>query len=93
MQTIRKLTGRVRFLVVSIALVNTETCGTASHACGREPVGKRSTTEAESSHTHQDSSRKSGMPTPVQVSTFANAAGLAFDKSYNLWAVIDPNRW
>jgi hypothetical protein len=32
------------------------------------------------------------MPTPVQVRTFANAVGLAFDKSHNLWAVIDPNQ-
>src|SRR5580692_8219629 len=37
--------------------------------------------------------KKSGMPTPIKVTgTFANSAtGLAFDKSQNLWAVIDDD--
>ena len=33
--------------------------------------------------------KKSGMPTPTHLSTFSSARGLAFDKSHNLWAVID----
>ncbi|HEY9157082.1 hypothetical protein [Candidatus Binatus sp.] len=32
---------------------------------------------------------KSGMPTPIDLNTFGNVTGLAFDKSHNLWAVID----
>jgi sugar lactone lactonase YvrE len=30
--------------------------------------------------------KKSGMPTPLQLSTFRSVLGLAFDKSHNLWA-------
>src|SRR5260370_42533838 len=33
--------------------------------------------------------KKSGTPTPNHLSTFSSARGLAFDKSQNLWAVID----
>jgi sugar lactone lactonase YvrE len=32
--------------------------------------------------------KKSGMPTPVQLSTFGEVLGLAFDKSHNLWADV-----
>jgi sugar lactone lactonase YvrE len=32
--------------------------------------------------------KKSGMPTPVQLSTFRDVLGLAFDKSHNLWADV-----
>ncbi len=33
--------------------------------------------------------KQSGMPTPIHLSTFNSATGLAFDKSKNLWAVVD----
>jgi hypothetical protein len=33
--------------------------------------------------------KTSGTPTPTQLSTFSDASGLAFDKSHNLWAVVD----
>ena len=36
--------------------------------------------------------KKSGMPAPVEVSTFGFATGLAFDKSHNLWAVVGSTR-
>jgi streptogramin lyase len=35
--------------------------------------------------------RKSGMPTPLQLSTFDFVAGLAFDSSGNLWATVVPD--
>jgi hypothetical protein len=35
--------------------------------------------------------KKSGMPTPTDVSTFATVTGLAFDNSNNLWAVANED--
>ena len=35
--------------------------------------------------------KKSGMPTPIALSTFATVTGLAFDHSHNLWAVANED--
>lgn len=35
--------------------------------------------------------KKSGMPSPIVLSTFTNTIGIAFDKSHNLWAVVDED--
>jgi len=35
--------------------------------------------------------KKSGMPTPIALSTFATVTGLAFDASHNLWAVANED--
>lgn len=35
--------------------------------------------------------KKSGMPTPIDLSTFASVTGLAFDDSHNLWAVANED--
>ncbi len=56
----------------------------------REPVGVGHERQAAaSSRTHQDNSPRSGTPTPIHLSTFDAATGIAFDDSHNLWAVID----
>lgn len=35
--------------------------------------------------------KKSGMPTPLDLSTFTSVSGLAFDGSHNLWAVVEED--
>jgi hypothetical protein len=35
--------------------------------------------------------KKNGTPTPAHLSSYGNATGLAFDKSNNLWAVVDDS--
>jgi hypothetical protein len=90
MQTIRNFNGRVRIMAAAISLLML-TCGTPSHAwCANLWVALDNGGGIASYPSGQ--LKKSGMPTPIHLSTFANAIGLAFDKSDNLWAVIDPNQ-
>jgi sugar lactone lactonase YvrE len=35
--------------------------------------------------------KTSGTPTPIQLTKFGDATGLAFDKSHNLWAVVEDD--
>jgi hypothetical protein len=91
MQTIRYIKGRGRFLAAAIALL-VLTCGRPSRAwCASADlwVGFSNTVGIESYTSKQ--LKKSGMPTPTRVSTFADATGLAFDESNNLWAVSENN--
>jgi streptogramin lyase len=78
-----------RRLAVAIAIL-TLTCGTPPHAwCANTNLwvafddggGIASYTSAQL--------KKSGTPTPTLMGTFTYATGLAFDKSHNLWAVVD----
>jgi len=76
-----------RRIVAAIALL-TLTCGTASQVwCANLWVSYYSSGGIESYKPAQ--LKKSGTPTPIQLSTFDTVTGLAFDKSHNLWAVIN----
>jgi streptogramin lyase len=89
MQTIRNLTGRGRFLAAAIALLML-TCGTPSHAwCANLWIAFYNGGGIESYKSGQ--LKKSGMPTPIHLSTFDSVTRLAFDKSHNLWAVVDDD--
>ena len=35
--------------------------------------------------------KTSGTPTPIQLTKFGDVSGLAFDKSHNLWAVVEDD--
>jgi secreted PhoX family phosphatase len=88
MQTIRDLTGRGRLLTAVIAFL-TLICGTPSHAwCGSENLWISFTGTGIDSYTSKQI-KKSGMPSPIHLSTFDFVPGLAFDKSKNLWVVVD----
>jgi len=79
---------RWRRLLAAIALVML-TCGAPSHAwCGENLWVSFYGGLIESYSSGQ--LKKSGMPTPIQLSALSNAGGLAFDKSHNLW-VDDDN--
>ena len=73
-------------LVAAIALLML-TCGAPSHAwCANlwisfYGLGIESYTSGQL--------KTSGTPTPIDLSTFGNVPGIAFDKSNNLWAVIN----
>jgi ligand-binding sensor domain-containing protein len=75
-----------RRLAAAIALLMLS-CGAPSHAwCANLWAAFDSGGGIESYTSGQLA--KSGTPTPIQLSTFSEATGLAFDKSHNLWAVI-----
>jgi len=78
---------RWRRLVAAVALAML-TCGAPSHAwCGENLwVAFESGGGIESYTSGQ--LKKSGTPSPVGLSTFSEAIGLAFDKSHNLWATV-----
>lgn len=78
---------RWRRLAAAIALLML-TCATPSHAwCASTNLWvAHGTTGIESYKSGQ--LKKSGMPTPIQLSTFSQVTGLAFDKSHNLWATV-----
>jgi hypothetical protein len=81
-----------RRLATSIVLLML-TCGVPTHAwCANLWVSFYRGSGIESYTSQQ--LKKSGMPTSVKVTgTLANSAtGLAFDKSKNLWAVIDDDK-
>jgi len=87
MQMIGSLAVRIRFLAAAIALVML-TCGTRSKAwCASQNLWFSSYSSGVESYT-TGQLKKSGMPTPIQLSTFSDASGLAFDKSHNLWVVV-----
>lgn len=77
---------RSRRLAAAVAFVAL-TCATPSHAKstnlwvafdGGDGIGSYPSGQL----------RKSGMSTPIHLSTFSDVRGLAFDKSHNLWAVV-----
>jgi sugar lactone lactonase YvrE len=87
MQTTRDLIGRVRFPAAAIALLIL-TCGTPSRAwCGNTNLWVAHDITGIASYT-SGQLKKSGTPTPIQLSTFSEETGLAFDKSHNLWATV-----
>jgi ligand-binding sensor domain-containing protein len=83
--------GRVRFPAAAIALLML-TCGTPSSAwCASKNLwvaNQNGVIELYSSK----QLKKSGMPTPIELSIAGTAQGLAFDKSKNLWAVLHHDR-
>ncbi|MGD0120462.1 MAG: hypothetical protein ABSD30_20530 [Candidatus Binatus sp.] len=91
MQTVRELKGQDRFLMAAIALVML-TCAMPSRAWSASKslwVAYSQGGGVESYSTKQ--LKKSGMPTPIEVSTYEDATGVAFDASGNLWAVVNQN--
>jgi len=85
MQTIRKLAGRGRFLAALIVLLLL-TCGMMPFSawCGSENLWIANVDGYGIESFTPGQLRKSGMPTPIQVTTYSDTAGLAFDKSHNL---------
>jgi DNA-binding beta-propeller fold protein YncE len=80
---------RGRRLAVAIALLMLA-CGAPSHAwCDNLWVSFDSGGGIELYTRGQ--LKTSGMPTPTLLSTFSYVSGLAFDKSHNLWAVINDD--
>lgn len=78
---------RWRRLVAAVALVML-TCGAPSRAwCGENLWVTFESGGGIESYT-SGQLKKSGMPSPVGLSTFSEATGLAFDKSHNLWATV-----
>src|SRR5271156_5968649 len=91
MQTVRELKGQDRFLISAIALVML-TCAMPSRAWSASKslwVAYSQGGGIESYSTKQ--LKKSGMPTPIEISTYEDATGVAFDASGNLWAVVNQN--
>ena len=91
MQAVRKLKGQIRFLIAAIALAML-TCAMPSRAWSASQslwVAYSQGGGIESYSTKQ--LKKSGMPTPIDVSTYQYATGVAFDASGNLWAVVNQN--
>jgi streptogramin lyase len=91
MQTVRELKGQDRFLISAIALVML-TCAMPSRAWSASTslwVAYSQGGGIESYSTKQ--LKKSGMPTPIEISTYEDATGVAFDASGNLWAVVNQN--
>jgi hypothetical protein len=89
METIRNHTERVRFLAMAIVLL-VLTGGTPSHAwCASANLWIVFFDGGGIESYRSGQLKKSGMPAPIHLSTFDDATGLAFDKSHNLWAVID----
>ena len=87
MQTIRNLTGRVRFPAAAIALLLL-TCGAPSHAWCASADLWVATDDADSIEAYTSAQLKtSGAPSPTSLTS--PALGLAFDKSHNLWAVAN----
>jgi len=90
MQTIRNLAGRVRFQAVLVVLL-VVTCGTPLSAwCGSENLWIANSDGFGIESFTSGQLKKSGMPAPIQVTTYSDTAGLAFDKSHNLWVVLPP---
>jgi tripartite motif-containing protein 71 len=86
MQTICNLMRRIRFLTV-LAIV---TCGAPSQAwCGSQSLWVSYYEVSGIASFTSKQLKKSGTPTPTELSTYADASGLAFDQSGNLWAVVD----
>ena len=88
MQAVRKRKGQDRFLIAAIALVML-TCAMPSRAWSASQslwVAYSQGGGIESYSTKQ--LKKSGMPMPVDLSTYEDATGVAFDASGNLWAVV-----
>ena len=89
MQTIRDLTGRGRLLTAVIAFLML-ICGTPSHAwCGSANLWISFTGGVGIDSYKSGQLKKSGMPSPIHLSTFGDVSGLAFDKSNNVWVVVD----
>jgi sugar lactone lactonase YvrE len=91
MQTIRHLTHLVRFPAMVLALLAL-TCGTPSRAWSGSQklwIANDDGYGIESFSSKQ--LKKSGTPTPLQLLTYPEVTGLAFDKSHNLWVVIPPD--
>ncbi len=79
--------GRRSVLAVALLML---TCGTPSHAwCANLWVSLEDGGGIESYTPGQLA--RSGTATPIHLSTFDTATGIAFDDSHNLWAVIDGN--
>ncbi len=90
MQMIRDLTGRGRLLTAVIVFLML-ICGTPSHAwCGSANLWISFSGTGIYSYTSKRL-KKSGMPSPIHLSTFNYVSGLAFDKSNNVWVVVDNN--
>ena len=80
---------RWRRLAAAIALLMLS-CGTPSHAwCANLWVSFTSGSGGGIESYTPGQLAKSGTPTPIHLSTFDSATGIAFDESHNLWAVID----
>jgi DNA-binding beta-propeller fold protein YncE len=80
---------RGRRMAAAIALLML-TCGAPSHAwCANLWVSFDGGGGIESYKPGQ--LKTSGSPTPILLSKFSDASGLAFDKSHNLWAVVDDS--
>jgi hypothetical protein len=88
MQTIRKLTGRVRFLTAAIVLLML-TCTPSRAWCGSTNLWIAFDDGPFIASYASRQLKKSGMPTPIQLSTSSENTGLAIDKSHNLWAVLN----
>ncbi len=88
MQTVRDLWRRARFSAVAIALA-VLICGTSSHAwCASADLWVAAyNSEVIESYT-SGQLKTSGMPSPISLGG-SPAVGLAFDKSHNLWAVVN----
>ena len=83
---------RGRRLAAAIAILML-TCGTPSHAwCANLWVSVTSGSGGGIESYTPGQLAKSGTPTPIHLSTFDSATGIAFDESHNLWAVIDGNK-
>jgi sugar lactone lactonase YvrE len=92
MQTIRYLRRRLRFLTTTVGLLIL-TCGAPLRAwCGSKDlwIGNDNGYGIESFTPGQ--LKKSGTPTPLQLLTYPDTTGLAFDRSHNLWAVVDNDK-
>ena len=64
-------------------------CGTPLHAwCGNENLWVSFQSGGGIASYTSEQLKISGMPSPVQLSTFPFVLGLAFDKSHNLWADV-----
>ncbi len=89
MQTIRDLTGRVRFPAAAIALLLL-TCGAPSHGwCASANLWVAAYNDGSIESYTSAQLKTSGAPSPISLTS--PALGLAFDKSHNLWAVISGN--
>src|SRR5271163_4863387 len=91
METIRNLNRPDRFLSVAIALL-TATCAMPPRAwCAGTNLWTSSYGAGVDSY-NSIQLKKNGAPTPLELGTYPDANGLAFDSSHNLWVVVfDPD--
>jgi sugar lactone lactonase YvrE len=82
---------RGRRLAAAVALL-TLICGAPSHAWCASANLWVSNDDGGGIQSYKPAQLKtSGSPTPIHLTKFSDASGLAFDKSHNLWAVVDDS--